>query len=182
MYYIYHIKGVKIGCSKNPKRRVAAQGYKDYEILEVHNDIDVADKREIELQKQYNYPNDKSTYKETLIFGNKAYTKRKRPVKKEFIAETIEEKSIRLKKWHEDMKSRGVGCYDKTNCLNAGLVSKELFSKPILAYRYPSMESLGEFTSAKHFAREYNIKNIGNIRNILKGRSKSSYGYTFRYA
>jgi hypothetical protein len=39
MYYIYHIKGVKIGCSTQPKIRVKRQGYTEYEILETHNDI-----------------------------------------------------------------------------------------------------------------------------------------------
>lgn len=54
MYYIYHIPNVKIGVSKNPKRRVREQGYSDYEILEQHDCIDVVSKRENELQKEYN--------------------------------------------------------------------------------------------------------------------------------
>jgi hypothetical protein len=53
MYYIYHIKKVKIGCSVNPNKRVKAQGYTEYEILEQHLDIDIASKREIELQNEY---------------------------------------------------------------------------------------------------------------------------------
>ena len=52
MYYLYHIKGVKIGCSKNPNKRIKQQGYNEWEILETHNDIDVASVRERELQKQ----------------------------------------------------------------------------------------------------------------------------------
>ena len=55
MFYIYHIEGIKIGCSTNPKRRVERQGYSDYTILEIHNDINVAANREIELQKKYGY-------------------------------------------------------------------------------------------------------------------------------
>lgn len=53
MYYIYHIEGVKIGCSVNPDKRVRAQGYSEYTILEKHSDIDIASKREIELQNDY---------------------------------------------------------------------------------------------------------------------------------
>lgn len=53
MYYIYHIPNVKIGCTTNPKKRVKAQGYKEWEILETHKCIDTASKREIELQKEY---------------------------------------------------------------------------------------------------------------------------------
>lgn len=61
-YYIYHIKGVKIGCSDQPEFRVNAQGYTEYEILETHTDIIVASDREIELQKEYGYPVDKVPY------------------------------------------------------------------------------------------------------------------------
>jgi hypothetical protein len=55
MYYIYHIKGVKIGCTKNLTRRMREQGFEEYEILETHENIDVASKREIELQNQFGY-------------------------------------------------------------------------------------------------------------------------------
>lgn len=62
MYYIYHIPGVKIGCSNQPKERVEKQGYTEFEILESHSDIYIASDREIELQKQYGYKVDKNPY------------------------------------------------------------------------------------------------------------------------
>ena len=55
MYYLYHIPNVKIGCTNNPKRRIKSQGYTDYEILETHDCIDTASKREKELQDEYGY-------------------------------------------------------------------------------------------------------------------------------
>jgi len=61
-YYIYHIPGVKIGCSTQPARRVEAQGYTEYEILEVHTDVYEISKREKELQKQYGYKVDRTPY------------------------------------------------------------------------------------------------------------------------
>jgi hypothetical protein len=66
MYYIYHIPGVKIGCSTQPKQRVEKQGYNSFEILETHNDIDIASEREIQLQKQYGYKVDRMLYKECV--------------------------------------------------------------------------------------------------------------------
>ena len=40
MYYVYYIKGKKIGCTKNLKKRVEEeQGYKDYSILFESDDI-----------------------------------------------------------------------------------------------------------------------------------------------
>lgn len=65
MYYIYHIPGIKIGCSKNPKRRVKTQGYTEFTILETHTDIQIASEREIELQKEYGYKVDCTLYKQT---------------------------------------------------------------------------------------------------------------------
>lgn len=62
MYYIYHIKGVKIGVSTEPEIRVKRQGYSEFEILECHTDIYEVSKREIELQKQYGYPVDTIPY------------------------------------------------------------------------------------------------------------------------
>jgi len=71
MYTIYHIKGIKIGCSNNPKRRVKEQGYCDFEILETHTDIMVASEREITLQKQYGYQTDDTPYYTTVNAPNK---------------------------------------------------------------------------------------------------------------
>jgi hypothetical protein len=64
MYTIYHIPGVKIGCSNEVENRVKNQGYSHYEILETHNDINIASYREKELQLLYGYEVDKSSYKQ----------------------------------------------------------------------------------------------------------------------
>ena len=44
--------------SKNPKKRVKDQGYGSFQVLEVHDDIQIASKREIELQIEYGYGRD----------------------------------------------------------------------------------------------------------------------------
>jgi hypothetical protein len=62
MYYIYHISGIKIGCTSEPEKRISDQGYSDYEILEQHEDIYVASDREQELQKEYGYKVDRNPY------------------------------------------------------------------------------------------------------------------------
>jgi hypothetical protein len=62
IYYIYHIPGVKIGCSKDPKWRVRRQGYTDYEILEEHTDIYKVSRREKVLQAEYGYRVDDNEY------------------------------------------------------------------------------------------------------------------------
>jgi hypothetical protein len=75
MFYIYHIEGIKIGCSNNPKRRVKEQGYNEYKILEEHSDIMIASKREIELQKQYGYQTDDTPYYITSNAPNRQSSK-----------------------------------------------------------------------------------------------------------
>ena len=62
MYYIYHIPGIKIGCTKNIKARMLAQGFTEWEILETHEDGWIAGDRELELQKEYGYTVDASHY------------------------------------------------------------------------------------------------------------------------
>ena len=72
MYYIYHIKGVKIGCTTNPKIRIIKrQGFTEYEILETHSDIDIASEREMELQEQYGYKVDVTPYKQSYDWATK---------------------------------------------------------------------------------------------------------------
>ncbi len=62
MYYIYHIPGVKIGCTKNPNNRIKQQTHSESEILEIYEDINIASKRERELQKEYGYKVDTCDY------------------------------------------------------------------------------------------------------------------------
>lgn len=62
MYYIYHIPGIKIGCSQNIKKRMQSQKFSHYEIIEEHIDVYKASRREIELQKQYGYKVDNIPY------------------------------------------------------------------------------------------------------------------------
>jgi predicted RNA-binding Zn-ribbon protein involved in translation (DUF1610 family) len=70
-YYIYHIKGVKIGVSVEPARRVKKQGYTDYEILETHNCKYLVSYREIALQKEYGYEVDTTMYYQTKDWRQK---------------------------------------------------------------------------------------------------------------
>ena len=61
-YYIYHIQGIKIGCTSDLIKRMSDQGFTDWEILEEHTDIYEVSNREIQLQKEYGLPVDKVPY------------------------------------------------------------------------------------------------------------------------
>ena len=62
MYYIYHIPGVKIGCTNDLEKRMRDQGFTEWEILETHEDGWLAGDREWELQDEYGFERDKSHY------------------------------------------------------------------------------------------------------------------------
>ena len=57
MFYLYHIKGIKWGCTKNLEQRLQRQGYTKSDcqnIIEI-DDIDKASETEKELNLQYGY-------------------------------------------------------------------------------------------------------------------------------
>jgi NTP pyrophosphatase (non-canonical NTP hydrolase) len=72
MFYIYHIKGVKVGCTNDLKKRVEqTQGYNNYEILASTDNIKHASKLEIHFQQVFNYKQDKNSYLQLMINKNK---------------------------------------------------------------------------------------------------------------
>jgi len=87
MYYIYYVKGIKVGCTNNLKKRVEEQqGYKekDYSILGSTPCIKTAAQMEIFFQKQLGYKVDQTPYNKlkqnimkirvddtTITFGSK---------------------------------------------------------------------------------------------------------------
>ena len=65
-YYIYHVPGIKIGCTVNVPHRMREQGFTEWEHLETHTDIYEASNREIELQKEYGYRVDSIPYYQAI--------------------------------------------------------------------------------------------------------------------
>ena len=65
-YTIYHIPGIKIGCTCDFQKRMNDQGFTNWEILwQEEGDYEfgwIAGNKEIELQKQYGLPVDTSNY------------------------------------------------------------------------------------------------------------------------
>jgi hypothetical protein len=62
LYYIYHVPGIKIGCTEQPSVRLKKQGFNNWEILETYTDIYEASNRERLLQLEYGYRVDESLY------------------------------------------------------------------------------------------------------------------------
>lgn len=156
MYFIYHILGVKIGCTKNPKRRVNQQGYTEFEILEQYEDIDIASKRELELQEQYGYKVDKSIYK-TSINNRRKW------------------KKSDGEKGRETMKKIGFfnEWYKKGN---AGRI------KSVGKYNKETDELICVYNSISEAARDINKpENTSAISQCCKNKKPSYMGYKWKY-
>lgn len=160
MYYIYHIPSVKIGCTKNHKRRVNQQGYTEYTILEQYEDIDVASKRELELQKEYGYRVDTNTYSSSVQGYSVEKVKR---------AGSISAK----KQWSENREK------ELQKGIKGGKVVKEKYSKTIIQYDlYDNF--IKEWKGIKEAARTLNIK-PPNLSATLNGRQKTCGGFIWKY-
>ena len=84
-YYIYHIPGVKIGCTSNQEYRIKhQQQFNHWEILEEHTDIYLVSDREKELQRQYGYKVDGPPYWKVVELAKSKTIKKKEATKKNF--------------------------------------------------------------------------------------------------
>ena len=172
MYYIYHIPGVKIGCSQNIKKRIQSQKFSHYEILEEHYDVYKASKREIELQKQYGYKVDRIPYYESLKRITKAQDI-SLATKNEWLPnvdwKAREEKINKKEKW-DKVKSH-------INYINRRIANgSEQLKKVILQY-----DLYGNFIKewdcgANNMPEEY--KNAGGC---AKTNTGTLYGFQWRY-
>ena len=182
MHKIYHIPGIKIGCSTEPTKRVKVQGFSNYEIIEEHDDIYIASDREQELQKQYGYKVDECPYwksyqssvrrqtKEGRIKGGKTAGKMMVETGKLDLAR-LKSNEIRRGSKHSDetkmkIKSKAIGNNNKPT------VAISVFDK---------MDNLiGNYNSITSAANELNLHN-GNISSVLKGKLLTTGGYKIKY-
>ena len=161
-YYIYHIEGVKIGCTNNTQQRMRKQGKPNFEILEEHSDMHIASDREIELQKQYGYKVDTIPYWQTI---------------KNL---TIESKSKGGKiggniTGKQHAKSGHMKQMWELGCINSAIAR----SIPI-EQRDRDGNFIKEWVSANKAGIELRIA-PQNINKCVKGKIKTTGGYTFNY-
>jgi len=150
-YYIYHIDGVKIGCTKQLNRRMRLQHQTKYSVLEVHTDIYLASDREQELQKQFGYRVDRQPYYKTISISKKGCEQ-------------------------AGLKAKSTGQLYK-----AAIISASNRCKAVIAYDYKTNQCLGEFNSAKEANDYFNLTGSGNINKVCKGLRNHTGGYTFIY-
>ena len=188
MYYIYHIKEVKIGCTDNVERRIQQQGFSNYEILEEHFDIFIASNRELALQKEYGYKVDSIPYfKSVEQWGAKAGRiggkNAQKTLKKLKVGLYSNDKEKRnewatlgyqavLQKYGKEHHSNMAKKADRTNALLAS-------SKPIIQLD-KNNNVIREYKSIMDASRDTGILFVA-ISNCLRSKSKTSGGYKWDY-
>lgn len=157
-FYIYHVPGVKIGCTCRLRTRLRVQGLLDteWEILETHTDSKVASAREQELQREYGYKVD---------IGRSAYN----------IEARLEGCSKGGKK---SGKKSGAIARDSGQLTRVGKANSIRRRQPVLAYRRDTGEFVGEFESQTDAARQLGVVQ-GGITSVLNGKSSHAKGYHF---
>jgi hypothetical protein len=183
-YYIYHIPGVKIGCSDKPSRRVKSQGYIDFEILEEHECIYKASDREIELQKQYGYLVDKILYWKTILSPTKEGREKsgKNHLKSGHwlkLISNVNRSEAGKKGGKIGGPKSGKIATDTGRVKIMAQLAKEKTSKAVLVYTKIGTY-IGEYVSVNECARQLNL-HAANIGKVCLGKLKSTGGYVFRF-
>jgi hypothetical protein len=173
-FYIYHVPGVKIGCSQNIKKRINHQKITNYEILEEHTDVYIASNREIELQKQYGYKVDVIPYYQSLKMITKAQ-KISLETKDEWLKKVNwkerETKIDQKTKWDKVKSSEG---YKNRKISNGSSQLKKTLIQYDLDGNFIKEWDCG----VRNMPDEY--KNAGGAAKE-KTTSKSLYGFMWRY-
>lgn len=155
MYYIYHIPGIKIGCTNNIERRMKEQECSEYTILETHTDINIASEREILLQKEYGYRIDS---------GYSLITK---------LDKSAGGKSSATNQWLENRQK----LIERSKLSKPVMIKK--YGKEIIQYDLNG-NFIKEWKGIKEAARTLNIK-PPNLSATLNGRQKTCGGFIWKF-
>jgi len=185
MFEIYHIKGVKIGCSSQTKRRVKEQMFNNYEILEKHDDIIVASQREIELQKKYGYKVDTTPYYVTYELNknrrNKLTDKIKTEAGKKAGNKNIETGWIKEFQKMSVIARTGTKHSDETKLkMKLKATGRESSRKTSILVYDKNDKFISEFES-QHLAAEKLGLRQSNINSVLRGKLQTTGGYKIKY-
>jgi len=188
MYTIYHIPGIKVGCSIEPDKRVKAQGYDFYEVIEILFTIEEASEREIYWQKKLNYSLDKETYKgfsktwSGPIRDKAVKSNKERGTYKKVLAiwQTPE-----MKKKAKDKQKEKCSVEDWNKRLNNPITkaksrATQNAKRPGILQYDKQGNFIKEWPGCTEVAKETSYKSC-QISACCLGRIKSSYGFIWKY-
>ncbi len=153
MYYIYEIKGVKIGCTQDFERRQKEQLSKGkMVVLETHLSIDRATEREIELQLERGYEI-KGSYKNSVINATTVCHSKKAIEKRESKQDKIKISSGRQR----------------------GIVAIDIITNSV--YRFSGLHQMKRWMEDKH----KHIFNLSGVYGNMSGKNNHYKGYRYEY-
>lgn len=170
MYTLYHIKGIKWGCSKNLQRRLSAQNYKINDVCEIIkiDDIDEASDMERELNIRDGYGWNKSKdYRRVQTMVNNSKGKGAATQIKNKIGMFGYSKEERLE------------LNTKANKIRANN-SAEKRKTPIDMFDYKSGNFIKSFNSQLEACKLLNL-NKSCLNLVLTNKRNHTAGYTFKY-
>jgi hypothetical protein len=167
-HYIYEIFGRKIGATNDVERRMKEQKVKEgeYRIIEEHTNAKICSIREIELQKEFNYPVDRTQYWKTIKMQKKTITKEAR---KKAVVNT-------------DYKARTANINYKASRAKINWIAKaEKCKKPVNQYDLKD-NFIKQWEGATDAAKSIGNKSPGNISACCRGIIKKHKNYIWKYA
>jgi hypothetical protein len=189
-HYIYEIFGRKIGATNDVERRMKQQGVKEgeYRIIEEHTNAKICSIREIELQKEYNYPVDRIQYWKTLRFQKKGATPEAR---KKAVANTdykakaanTDYKTSRAKiNWEQKVAKMDYSNFTMTQCNTPEAIAKRAKTRSRAVNQYDLEGNLlKQWESITSAATTLGFGLTG-ISNCCKNKGKTSHKFIWKYA
>jgi hypothetical protein len=173
MYYIYHIPGKKIGCTKRLEQRLKEQKVKlsDCDRIITTPCIKKASQIEKELQIEYGYKTDAIDYEKMYEFSKKGCRTNITP---EARAKGLRNRGKAGAK--ALLEKYGIE-YMKSNWDKARISAIQKTSTPVLAYDKLG-NFIGDYKSTHDAGRQLDIWQQ-NICHVLNGKLKSTGGYIF---
>jgi len=175
MYTIYHIPGIKVGCSKRVEVRVKEQGYSSYEVLEICSTVDEASQREVYWQKELGYKRDNKPYLKTIETSKLAHTE-----------EAIKKRKETMRNSTAFINARKIGIEVllshvnyKTSRQQSGSHKKPSLHRAVLQYSL-NHELIKKWDSIKEAGETLNIDR-GNMSFAAQGKYKTAGGFIWRY-
>jgi hypothetical protein len=179
IYYIYEIFGKKIGCTSNIERRMMQQKVYNgnYEILEAYTDPNIASIREKELQREYGYKVDRSSFARMMEWQSKLDRKE--------IASKIDWKTAKAKvDWSAAFKTHRTSKMDYKKIGDAQR-DKPKHSQEHIEKMY---KVVNQYDLEGNFIKQWNsVKSVkeqykGDIDACCRGKQKTSAGFIWKYA
>ena len=177
MFYLYHIKGVKWGCTKRSvKRRVWEQGYTINDVCEIIEILDKQEASELEdnLNIKYGYKRDPNKYAEidySAIAKLSSFTNKQR-------SKGGKTASINLANWckKNNAKKHKENPHILKNFIEGGRKCNEKKKRPVLQY------DLNGNLIAEYSSRNEAKRAIGKqIHHALKNSTKTAGGFIWKY-